>query len=501
MCTRCRATTPDHFCSACGTTASAAVDVLGPPTRGDAHKGWVFIGGRKELTTLVAVISVLALAGCGGQQLTAGGKGISNASDALTNAERDWRAELAKGSVTVSKDARCYYAVLKDKSDIGKNIMCGPVRHFGSDGTKPWETVEAKTSPAGEDKVSVASDDSFSAGTIPPGYVLQRPDGQEAPENLTLAEPPAPSSESAFSAWLTESPSLKDARSPASGKGIVITPTFTAEITSVGSLAEIGTGSERKSAPKGERFVAAKVTFSSPPDSAEPKGDGFSSDKNAPTDLVAQLRFGDKTQEIVTPAISPAEGAVTLVAAVPVGAADIVLELTSGGLTQGLSLSTGERVSTVAQAYYDGAKSSVPIAAGVYGESSKVMGDLEVTYTVQFTHAWRSPFSTRLGWAPAGQVYVTVPLEEFRADTTKYSYSLKGSSDVLSLSDSSGKKYADKFAGTDYDYAVFVVPETQKKFNFTVKGGGTFTSPSGFYKPASGVFELGAKTWPIDFAG
>lgn len=161
----------------------------------------------------------------------------------------------------------------------------------------------------------------------------------------------------------------------------------------------------------GHHFQAAAFLVENDPDAAAP------SSEPAVSVAVEGETVGDLTDVYVG---GRAEG--IIIVSVADDAEEISLLVAFEGLTQSLDLRTGERTSTGAAAYYDGAANRIDpvdgnrieVSASVpYTDYNGAAEQCAITTTGSVVTAYRVPWLTGSSWAPDGSSWVAVELDSF----------------------------------------------------------------------------------------
>lgn len=292
---------------------------------------------KRKLTaaSVVSVVSIIGLTGCGGPQLVFNGQELSEVEQSLEELDAAWKQSLTDGvEASVADDSRCYLQVSEET--VAERAVCGPVHYLGDDETT-WDGATWETVADGGDKYNLTQQIGFTPGEQSQANTERyRPDGEEPPAEVALDEPDAPVAAEDTPIWLPVGQAPVQAESSTSKPGILKSPIGDVSVISTGVSDRVGDASNRLQAPEGTQFLT--INFS--------ELDGFkpSSDESALAVVV-----GDKTYPIET-----VEG-LSVVLPVAGDAELALLRLTHDGLDQDLALS-------------DLTRTDDAVAAGLYSD-------------------------------------------------------------------------------------------------------------------------------------
>ncbi|HEY2041347.1 MAG TPA: hypothetical protein VGH11_01630 [Jatrophihabitans sp.] len=294
---------------------------------------------RRGLIRLLAIAVTVLLSGAGWQVLhhrppillTANGHRIDDPMATLQTGERKVLDLVASRHGVRANDTRCYYTTTDLSSPypvpVTLQIACGPVLFIDGDNSQPYLTFPLSAIPAsgGRVRLTVSGDaDQTLISGDSPGRRLVRPDSLQPPGGIDgaggLILPPAPP---AVTDVLTHTSRIGSNITSASPSAVMIGPRSGVRLLKYGFVQRYGTGDAARSAPHGKRLLAFQV-------------------QPMPGDLAylppqLSVRVGGGLER--GPLIITNDYVVT---AVPATAPSVDLVLTDGGVSQSLSLLTGE---------------------------------------------------------------------------------------------------------------------------------------------------------------
>jgi len=274
---------------------------------------------------------------------TVNGRIIVDAAQVVQSADRGFAAAASKSGAAVGPDSRCYLGV-RDETRSGVtiavsdgNLWCGPVLRTDSAANATWASFPLALKLGQSIVEATAGDPSISevtsTKTLPAGMRAYRADGLRPPDGAGgLQVPDSDPVKAGTIAILDELPSTVGAPAPSlmvPPDGRLVTPSVTVQLTGIGRLPKVGSGTDAFVAPKGEGLAVA--TFQITREAGAPSGNGTA------TLIVDGVRIAVRDWSSVK------DGG-ALVASVPIGSRDIVLEVLSQGRAQGISLVTGQRM-------------------------------------------------------------------------------------------------------------------------------------------------------------
>jgi hypothetical protein len=266
-------------------------------------------------------------------EFTFAGKEIKQPDAVLKTAEKNLAGIVSTRHGARSKQTRCYYAQPKDpaegakKSDVAKDLYCGPVLFVDGDPSQPYLQF-ALSSAAEGGKPSLtpsATPESNDPASVPNSVTLKRPDGATAPKGsagLKAPAPPPADKDVLLAATLTSVtvPDAPDTAVLGSWSGGI-------RITKLGTIKRYGHGDDARSAPDGEKLLAFQTTGAT---GAEDESEDLTSKAEISVD-------GGSGKQV--PALSSGQ---YVVVAVPTDAKSVDLVVDDEGLTQSISLLDGK---------------------------------------------------------------------------------------------------------------------------------------------------------------
>jgi hypothetical protein len=328
----------------------------------------------------------------------------------LDNVERTLRPAAERARATIDDDAACWYGLTPDAGGRRTSdgaLWCGPVLLATSSADEPWARVPLSLQQ-GDDFTAAqlrATPPTSLTGTqkLPPGTQLYRPDGRRAPERIDLAGPDARAQAPGFVGVVADIPADLVLTPPA-GDARLNVPTRRLAVDGLARVPKVGSGRAALVAASGEELVVARFRRTDPPIAAG--ASPIASARGA-----AQIVVGARRTPVTDWSSLPERGLV--VASVPPGG-DAVLEVVFDGVTQSLSLTTGQRGPDSRVALYRGSTEvvvgrpvnlPVPLPAGPPATVFGVLNAVQV-------EAWHD----RVGWAPPGRAHLSVVLENWQVD-------------------------------------------------------------------------------------
>ena len=459
--------------------------------------------------TAVLAVAVAALSACGGggSDLTPvmAGYKVSNADQALVQADIAFHKEAEDSGANSAKNSRCYYRMLT-ADNVDEHLWCGPVRHLGSREDALWDTFDVDANPDNAKSLSVTGVTSTATGqSLPPAAKLRRPDGKTPPSKADkLAAPPPPAADPGFTEL------VEDDVSGASMKALpdaqLIGPGLSVKVSSAGAVDAVGAGKDMKSAAGGEQLWAAKLSFGPGPSSPDPNLGGMFTDKIKVEPKLVLITGQDRRSLDTTKYASDYQdpsGETTLVVSVPKANGAPQLGLDVAGQEQTISLADGTRGGYKAAAFYR--KNPVANVARQYANATRTDGDYTGHVSFFVDKVFLTAFDeAHLGWASAGKAWLEVPMTSFNAETSSYPYTRNWSDESWKAVGADGTSYPYMNKGGAGGTAVFQVPEDVTTLTVTIAPVQTFTLASSaspdYTKPSSGTAHFPALTIAVTFA-
>ena len=422
---------------------------------------------RTSRLGVVAIALAVGLTGCGTTTPKANGADITNAKEFLEATEATFKEETAKlgpDVVTVADDAKCFFEEGSGTGEITGMVYCGPAKRYGETGSWTSMSFQASNSSKGV----VLSDATVKEQGDPQGKLF-RPDNASPGDPEKLAAPLGPRTdqkEFAVLVSLDSVPSLKltDLETPAVLKEPAGTLTVTAkaelegipgdvlQILNGGQVPAGGSGMRRPA--EGQSLGAWKVDLANPEDMApEYRSADSSSNVQKPKNATAALgveigqtqlnvRGADGLADRGTGSSSNDEVSglkcshvkcgevkagqyLLVVSTASLDGAQLVA--TTDGQAEKVSLEGGATQVDHSQILYQGGKTKVDVSTN-WGpkkfeavSSAEKAGSTDLTaininYDGRLTAAYRTPFESTLGWAPAGQAWLVLSVENSKFD-------------------------------------------------------------------------------------
>ncbi len=403
---------------------------------------------------------------------TEGGQVITNVDAYLAEADRQLE-DVVAAEVSVAEGARCFLGV-REVSRAGQTIRqatgstwCGPARTRAAAPGASWAELRTSVSSTALVTAELAQPTlTISASqAVPSSTLLWRPDGAEPAEDGDLAAPVAGPQPAGFADVVAELAEPDGLTAPADGR--LRTPREDVRLTGLARVPQVGEGDAALVAAEGEELVVARYEVTVDPDVTG---------RSTATLVV------DGARRPLRPWSSLEDGT-WLVASVPTGADAVDLEVLFDDRAQTISLLTGERAPGTPAALYResgsiGVGSPLQVAVPL-PEGNPATVSLVVTEAV--VAAWLPD----QGWAPQGQAYVRLALEQVEVEEPCCDVADLEVLPVLTLTPSDGTAVP-TLEGTDPGTdaaAVFVVAQDVTAATLTLTAaatfeGGTATSPA-----------------------
>jgi hypothetical protein len=333
----------------------------------------------------------------------ADGRRLLGDQEAIDGADDAFATAAEEAGASVSDDSLCFFGGTKGKADAfvaDGSIWCGPVLVRGSDPSDLWATTSfSPTSGESFALATATAPTSFSLSSttsLAPGVDLYRPDGKEVPEGLDLEVPDAAPIEDGEVQIVEQLPDDVDLTEPADGR--LATPARSLRFTGLGKAEQIGAGADALVAAEGDILVVASF------EATATEGGGF--DQGTAVLSVD----GDKSP---FDRWSSVDGSGALVAPVPDDAEDVTLEVLFDGVTQEISLVTGERTPGFPAALYR-EKPSLGLQAQISAQAPMPVGD-PATATGVASEVRLAAWIEGRGWAPDGKAYLVLTVTGWSA--------------------------------------------------------------------------------------
>jgi lipoprotein len=412
----------------------------------------------------VAIALVVGLTGCGATTPKANGADIANAKEFLEAAEATFKkdvAQLGPEVVTVAGDAKCFFEEGSGKGEVTGMVYCGPVKRYGKTGSWAGMSFQGSNTPKGV----VLSEATFKEQADPKGKLF-RPDNASPGDPEKLAAPLGPRTdqkEFAVLIPLDSASSIKftDLENPAVLKQPAgsLTVNAKAELDGIpgralqilGQHGAPSGGDDMLRPAEGQNFGAWRVDLANPEDIAPGSQEADQErEVQKPKDATAtftveagQTRLDIRTEPSgLTPGSSTSDNAVATLACRSVKCGDVksgqYLLVVSTASLDGAQLvaTTDEQVEKApltggatqadhSLVLYQGGKTKVDVSTSFAAKtfdavpSVKMTGavapaPIRLTYEARLTAAYRTPFESTLGWAPTGQAWLVISVEDLK---------------------------------------------------------------------------------------
>ena len=411
---------------------------------------------------VVAIALAVGLTGCGATTPKANGADIANAKEFLEATDTTFKedvAQLGSDVVTVADDATCFFEEGSGTGEITGTVYCGPVKRYGETGSWVGMSFQGSNTPKG-----VALSDATRKEQADPKGTLFRPDNASPGDPEKLAAPLGPRAdqkEFAVLIPLESVPSLKltDLGTPAVLKEPAGTLTVTAkaelegipgealQVLNDGKVPAGGLGVRRPA--EGQSLGAWEVDLANPEDIApEHKSADPGSDVQKPRAATAALSVeigqtqlnlrgadglaeqgsgsssDDKVSGLSCSHVKCGEVKagqyLLVVSTTSLDGAQLVA--TTDGQTEKVSLEGGATQTDHSQVLYQGGKTKVDVSTNWGPKTFEAVSAAEraeatfpdpikIDYDGRVTAAYRTPFEATLGWAPAGQAWLVLSME------------------------------------------------------------------------------------------
>ena len=411
---------------------------------------------------VVAIVLAIGLTGCGATTPKANGADIANAKEFLESAEATFKedvAQLGSDVVTVAEDAKCFFEEGSGTGEVTGMIYCGPVKRYGETGSWTGMSFQGSNTSKG-----VVLSEATKKEQADPKGKLFRPDNASPGDPEKLAAPLGPRTDQKEFAVLipfdsVASLKLTDLGTPAVLKEPAGTFTVTAKAELEGIPGEAlrvlndykvpagGLGMRRPA--EGQNLGAWKVDLANPEDIApEYKSADPGSDVQKPRAATAalsveigqtqlNLRGVDGLAERGTGSSSDdkvsglscshvkcgevkAGQYLLVVSTASLDGAQLVA--TTDGQSEKVSLEGGATQTDHSQVLYQGGKTKAEVSTNWGPKTFEAVSAAEraeatfpdpikIDYDGSVTAAYRTPFEATLGWAPAGQAWLVLSLE------------------------------------------------------------------------------------------
>lgn len=411
---------------------------------------------------VVAIALAVGLTGCGATTPKANGADIANAKEFLEATDATFKedvAQLGSDVVTVADDATCFFEEGSGTGEITGTVYCGPVKRYGETGSWVGMSFQGSNMPKG-----VVLSDATRKEQADPEGTLFRPDNASPGDPEKLAAPLGPRTdqkEFAVLIPLESVPSLKltDLGTPAVLKEPAGTLTVTAkaeldgipgealQVLNDGKVPAGGLGVRRPA--EGQSLGAWKVDLANPEDIApEYKSADPGSDVQKPRAATAALSVeigqtqlnlrgadglaeqgsgsssDDKVSGLSCSHVKCGEVKagqyLLVVSTTSLDGAQLVA--TTDGQTEKVSLEGGATQTDHSQVLYQGGKRKVDVSTNWGPKTFEAVSAAEraeatfpdpikIDYDGRVTAAYRTPFEATLGWAPAGQAWLVLSME------------------------------------------------------------------------------------------
>jgi len=334
---------------------------------------------------------------------TADGRRLVDDQAVIDTVDGAFMTAVAESGAAGSEGSLCFFGGATNEADqflTDGSLWCGPVLLGDSAPGALW--AQSSFTAGTGDSFAVADatpPPSFELGAtspLPPGVSLVRPDGRQ-PVDGTGLRPPVAGPVARTIEVLPEAPAGVQLQAPADGR--LHLPSRTLLLTGLGRIDQAGAEAEEVAVAGGETVVVA--TFESAAVEGGPADGG-----------TAQLVVDGEASPFDGWSALPATGALTV--SVPADAQDVTLEVVFDGLSQKISLLTGERAGGFpAVLYRDGTTAAIgaefvaeaAMPAGDGATASGVVGGVRLV-------AWLDG----RGWAAPGRAFLAVDITDWQAE-------------------------------------------------------------------------------------
>ncbi|MBW3650945.1 MAG: hypothetical protein KY458_10295 [Actinobacteria bacterium] len=328
------------------------------------------------------------------------GRRLLRAVEVLAVADRAFAAAARDAGASTGAQTRCHFG--HTPTGAGQRVSdaklwCGPVLLIDSDPDEPWSSYALPISAGDLFGTAEIGDVAITAVTattsLAPGVELYRPDGAAAPKEVTLAVPDAAPRQPGFLAVLDTTPPSVTFSTPPDAR--LVTPARTTTFDGLARTPKIGSGREALVAAPGEDLVVARFSRRRP-EGAPPKSES------------AVVVAG--ATRLPVPGWSSSDAG-TLVVSVPRAEQSVALEVLFDGRAQTISLLTGTRGAGSPAAFY---RSATRVGIGQPLDVAVTLPeDQVVRATGSITDARVDGWRRDDGWAPPGQAFLVVGIEDW----------------------------------------------------------------------------------------
>lgn len=355
---------------------------------------------RLSAVTFATAAMVASLSGCGTSvSTTYNGLKVQGLEEIIDTVDAHWAQHRAEGTKSnIDEESRCYAQT--SEMIMTDELICGPIHYLGDD-DQVWETYQLDF-VASEDEVQpVALIGAFEEGTRAENTDLYRPDGKESPDGLVIPEPDTATAPEEQALW-DENTTWDEG---IEGSLIILPDGGGIRVSDWAVSDRIGDSGDRLQAGDGRTFASISITDIVTDYNYE-GNDGtyyFGADtETVPPD--AEIDFMSNGKSFPLGVVR--EGTVSM--SIPGDGKDAVLAVTSGGLTQTVSLSSGE-IKSEASAYYDGLE-LLDSNTSRGGLTAVLEAEAGMNAEVRATplEAFRDAYEPQEGWAPEGSAWVIV---------------------------------------------------------------------------------------------
>lgn len=458
---------------------------------------------------LAAIATTGLLSGCGAVRLN--GVEVDKEVAFLAVVEQQWRGDEHAGAdpyAATAKHTSCWLARDRDSGAVQTTAFCGPIRHLAggtSDGIFDQITFHPEF-VGNQVQVDPEAVELTATGVAAPtGLQLYSPRAGKpaAPEDVPVPEAPR----AAAGLVTTVSDGLiENATVPSDS--LLIAPNLLVSITKTGTVSSVpGGGEGTDSAPyyrpaDGQEFLAFTIH-------RDVRGQFDESYVATSINLSATYtaRSAAGQTDLAGLFADDNDTDTTVVMSVPVGQ-DAELVVGVAGVDQALSVRTGRRTSVTADAYY---RRQTSAAVQKQYSNSFSKGDFSIRHGVTFTDATLSAFNPSRGWAPSGQMYLTVYCQNVQLDNSSYGYAPPSFNTKKSVTATTTENEKVGLLGgfpgsdleTNLDRLTFLVPQGTTGIKIHYQPTGTFAVNSmwdpGDFSPDHGSFSLKSKELDIKF--
>jgi hypothetical protein len=456
-----------------------------------------------QLHAVIALVLTAAaglLVGCG-TPIRMNGVEVDKDMAFLAVVEQQWRGDERGGAdphASSAENTGCWVARNPKSGAAQAAAYCGPIRHLSGetpDGVFDQLTFRPEFLSDRQVQVDPETVELTAVGVpAPSGLQLYSPRAGKPADPDDVPAPEVPRADAGLVTTVDDS-LIENATVPTSSS--LIAPNLRVSISKTGSVTHVPSG-EGDSVPyyqpaEGEEFLAFTVRRTV----LDMFDEGYLTSTGRDLSATYTVRSSGILADLTSWFADDTDGDATVVLSVPAGQ-DAELTVSVDGLEQTLDVRTGDRTSTVAEAYY---RPQTSFAIEKQYSDSVRKGDFNLQHGVTFKNATLTPFDPSRGWAPTGQMYLILDCDNvlLHKDADAYGYadpSFNSKTSVTATNAAKGKvQLLDGFPSDlegDLDALTFLVPVDAEVVQIRYQPKGTFAidnlwSPDDF-SPDRGSF-------------